>query len=62
MYFIFGILLLIASLFQIEIDFSKACILIILSILFFGLDLLNDLIKAYNNKHSSNTIKIEENK
>lgn len=48
MYFIYGLILLIFSIFQFETNFKRGCILILLSILFFGLDILNDFLKRYN--------------
>ena len=45
MYFIFGVILLLAAIFQFDIDFVKACVLVLLFILFFGLDLIQDYIK-----------------
>lgn len=45
MYFIFGVILLLAAIFQFDIDFVKGCVLVLLSILFFGLDLIQDYIK-----------------
>lgn len=49
MYFIYGLILLIFSIFQFETNFKRGCVLILLSILFFGLDILNDFLKRYNN-------------
>lgn len=49
MYFIYGLILLIFSIFQFETNFKRGCILVLLSILFFGLDILNDFLKRYNN-------------
>lgn len=48
MYFIYGLILLIFSIFQFETNFKRGCILVLLSILFFGLDILNDFLKRYN--------------
>lgn len=48
MYFIFGVILLLAAIFQFEIDFVKGCILVLLSTPFFGLDLIQDYIKKSN--------------
>ena len=48
MYFIYGIILLMFSIFQFETNFKRGCVLILLSILFFGLDILNDFLKRYN--------------
>ena len=48
MYFIYGIILLMFSIFQFETNFKRGCILILLSILFFGLDTIQDFLKKYN--------------
>lgn len=48
MYFIYGLILLIFSIFQFETNFKRGCVLVLLSILFFGLDILNDFLKRYN--------------
>ena len=48
MYFIYGLILLIFSIFQFETSFKRGCVLVLLSILFFGLDILNDFLKRYN--------------
>lgn len=48
MYFIYGIILLIFSIFQFETNFKRCCILILLAILFFGLDIIQDFLKKYN--------------
>lgn len=48
MYFIYGIILLIFSIFQFETNFKRGCVLVLLSILFFGLDTIQDFLKKYN--------------
>lgn len=48
MYFIYGLILLIFSIFQFETNFKRGCVLVLLSILFFGLNILNDFLKRYN--------------
>ena len=49
MYFIYGLILLIFSIFQFEINFKRGCVLVLLSILFFGLDTIQDFLEKYNN-------------
>lgn len=48
MYFIYGLILLLFSIFQFETNFKRGCILVLLSILFFGLDIIQDFLKNYN--------------
>lgn len=48
MYFIYGIILLMFSIFQFETSFKRGCVLVLLSILFFGLDIIQDFLKKYN--------------
>ena len=55
MYFIYELILLIFSIFsifsifQFETNFKRGCVLVLLSILFFGLDTIQDFLKKYNN-------------
>lgn len=45
MYFVYGLILIIASIFQFESNFKRGFALVVLAIMFFGLDILSDFLK-----------------
>ena len=61
MYFIYGLILLICSIFQFESNFKRGCILVILSLGFFALDLFSEFLRAFRNDNSKNKITMEIN-
>ena len=61
MYFIYGLILLICSIFQFESNFNTGCILLILSLAFFALDSFSEFLKAFRNDNSKNKITMEIN-
>ena len=61
MYFIYGLILLICSIFQFESNFKRGCILVILSLGFFALDSFSEFLKEFRNDNSKNKITMEIN-
>lgn len=61
MYFVYGLILSICSIFQFENNFKRGCILVILSLGFFALDLFSEFLKVFRNDDSKNKITMEIN-